>query len=67
MWQNDGKKDVCSWKRTVRRGGGSIMHEHGCQWNWLTVDALTADGSSRTNSEVYSDILSAGIEPNAAK
>ena len=43
---------------------------YGCQWNWVTIisdDVTDADRSSRMNSEVYRDLLSAQIQPNAAK
>jgi len=40
---------------------------YGCQWNWfpLSIDDVTADKSRRMNSEVFGDILSAHIQPNA--
>ncbi len=44
------------------------MGMHGFQsWHWVTGDDVTEDRSSQMNSEVYRDILSAQIQPNAAK
>ncbi len=42
---------------------------YGCQWNWFSVfiDDVTADKSSRMNSEVFWAILSAHIQPNASE
>ncbi len=37
------------------------------QWNGLTGVYVTADRSSRMNSEVFKAILSAHIQPNATK
>uniref|UniRef100_A0A667YPJ5 Transposase n=1 Tax=Myripristis murdjan TaxID=586833 RepID=A0A667YPJ5_9TELE len=56
---------------SVQHGGGSIM-----AWACMTasgtgslvyIDDVTADGSSRMNSDVYRAILSAHIQPNATK
>lgn len=38
---------------------------YGCQWNGLT--GVTADRRHNMKSEVYRSILTAHIEPNAAK
>ncbi len=45
------------------------MSMHGFQWHWVNVfsDDVTEDRSSQKNSEVYRDILSVQIQPNAAK
>ncbi len=46
------------------------MNMHGFQWHWVTdviIDDVTEDRSRRMNSEVHRDILSAQIQPNAAK
>ncbi len=42
---------------------------YGCQWNWFSciIDDVTADKSSRMNSEVFRAILSAHIQPNASE
>ncbi len=42
---------------------------YGCQWNWFSCiyDDVTADKSSRMNSEVFRAILSAHIQPNASE
>ncbi len=42
---------------------------YGCQWNWFSciIDDVTADKSSRMNSEVFRAILSAPIQPNASE
>ncbi len=45
------------------------MSMHGFQWHWVigVIGDVTEDRSSLKNSEVYRDILSAQIQPNAAK
>jgi len=81
LYQNDGKKKV--WRRigtahdpkhttsSVKHGGGSVM-AWACMasngtGSLVFIDDVTKDRSSRMNSEVYRDILSAQIQPNAAK
>uniref|UniRef100_A0A3B5Q0B9 Transposase n=2 Tax=Xiphophorus maculatus TaxID=8083 RepID=A0A3B5Q0B9_XIPMA len=81
LYQNDGKKKV--WRRkgtahdpkhttsSVKHGGGNVMAWACMAFNGtgslVFIDDITADKSSRMNSEVYRDILSAQIQPNAAK
>ena len=46
------------------------MGMYGCRWNGLKlvfIDDVTADRSSKMNSEAYGAILSAHIQPNATK
>ena len=45
------------------------MGMHGFQRHWVMVftDEVTEDRSSRMNSAVFIDLLSAQIQPNAAK
>lgn len=81
LYQNDGKRKV--WRRlgtahdpkhttsSVKHGGGSVM-AWACMASSGTgslvfIDDVTEDRSSRMNSKVYRDILSAQIKPNAAK
>ena len=81
LYQNDGKKKV--WRRigtahdpkhttsSVKHGGGSVM-AWACMasngtGSLVFIDDVTKDRSSQMNSEVYRDILSAQIQPNAAK
>ncbi len=54
------------WNMVEQCDGMSV---HGFQWHWLLVlfDDIVEDRSSRMNSEVYRDILSAQIQLNAAK
>ncbi|CAJ0940112.1 unnamed protein product [Ranitomeya imitator] len=81
LYQNDGKKKV--WRRkgtahdprhttsSVKHGGGNVMAWACMAFNGtgslVFIDDIRADKSSRMNSEVYRDILSAQIQPNAAK
>uniref|UniRef100_A0A8C4S635 Transposase Tc1-like domain-containing protein n=1 Tax=Erpetoichthys calabaricus TaxID=27687 RepID=A0A8C4S635_ERPCA len=81
LYQNDGKKKV--WRRrgtahypkhttsSVKHSGGSVM-----AWVCMAasgtgtlvfIDDVTQDRSSRMNSEVFRDILSAQIQLNAVK
>ena len=81
LYQNDGKRRV--WRRkgtahdpkhttsSVKHGGGSVM-----AWACMAangtgslefIDDVTADKSSRMNSEVFWAILSAHIQPNASE
>ncbi|KAG2467436.1 TCB1 transposase, partial [Polypterus senegalus] len=81
LYQNDGMKKV--WRRggtahypkhttsSVKHGGGSVM-----AWVCMAasgtgtlvfIDNATQDRSSRMNSEVFRDILSAQIQLNAVK
>ncbi|MEE6525044.1 hypothetical protein FKM82_024826 [Ascaphus truei] len=46
-----------AWACMAYHGTGSLVF----------IDDVTEDGSSRMNSEVYRDILSAQIQPNSAK
>ena len=81
LYQNDGKRRV--WRRegtaqdpkhstsSVKHGGGSVM-VWACMaasgtGSLLFIDDVTADKSSRMNSEVFGAILSAHIQPNASK
>lgn len=81
LYQNDGKKKV--WRRigtahdpkhttsSVKHGGGSVMAwaciaSNGTR-SLVFIDDVTKDSSSQMNSEVYRDILSAQIQPIAAK
>lgn len=56
---------------SVKHGGGSVI-AWACMATTGTgslvfIDDVTNDGSSRMNSEVYRNILSAQIQPNASK
>ena len=81
LYQNDGKIRVWGRKGTahdpkhttssVKHGGGSVM-----AWAYMAangtgslvfIDDVTADKSSRMNSEVFRAILSADIQPNASE
>ena len=81
LYQNDGKRRV--WRRegtaqdpkhttsSVKHGGGSVM-AWACMaasgtGSLIFIDDVTADKSSRMNSEVFRAILSAHIQPNASK
>ncbi len=79
LYQNDGKKKV--WRRlgtahdqsiqhhlwnTVERCDGMSMASSGTGL-LLFIDDVTEDRSSRMNSEVYRDKLSAQIQSNSAK
>jgi len=81
LYRNDGKKKV--WRRlgtahdpkhtmsSVKHGGGSVM-----EWarmassgtgSLVFIDDVTEDRSSQMNSEVYRNIMSTQIQPNAVK
>ncbi len=81
MYQTDGKRKVRRKKGTahdpkhttssVKHGGGSVI-----AWACMAangtgplvfIDDVTADRSSRVNSEVFKAIPSAHIQPNATK
>ncbi len=79
LYQSDGKRRV--WRRkgtahdpkhttsSVKHGGGSVM-AWACMaasgtGSLVFIDDVTADKSSRMNSEVFRAILSAHIQPNA--
>uniref|UniRef100_A0A8C5N2V1 Transposase n=1 Tax=Leptobrachium leishanense TaxID=445787 RepID=A0A8C5N2V1_9ANUR len=81
LYQSDGKRRV--WRRkgtahdpkhttsSVKHGGGSVM-AWACKaangtGSLIFIDDVTADKSSRMNSEVFRAILSAHIQPNAAE
>ena len=81
LYQNDGKRRV--WRRkgtahdpkhttsSVKHGGGSVM-VWACMaangtGSLVFIDDVTADKSSRMNSEVFRAILSAHIQPNASE
>uniref|UniRef100_A0A8C5LNK9 Transposase n=1 Tax=Leptobrachium leishanense TaxID=445787 RepID=A0A8C5LNK9_9ANUR len=81
LCQSDGKRRV--WRRkgtahdpkhttsSVKHGGGSVM-AWACMaangtGSLVFIDDVTADKSSRMNSEVFRAILSAHIQPNAAE
>ena len=81
LYQNDGKRRV--WRRegtahdpkhttsSVKHGGGSVM-AWACMaangtGSLVFIDDVTADKSSRMNSEVFRAILSAHIQPNASE
>uniref|UniRef100_A0A8C5PQS4 Transposase n=1 Tax=Leptobrachium leishanense TaxID=445787 RepID=A0A8C5PQS4_9ANUR len=81
LYQSDGKRRV--WRRkgtaqdpkhttsSVKHGGGSVM-AWACMaangtGSLVFIDDVTADKSSRMNSEVFRAILSAHIQPNAAE
>lgn len=81
LYQSDGKRKVWRKKGTahdpkyttssVKHGGGSVI-AWACMATTGTgslvfIDDVTNDGSSRMNSEVYRNILSAQIQPNASK
>ena len=78
LYQNDGKRRI--WRRkgtahdpkhttsSVKDGGGSVM-AWACMaangtGSLVFIDDVTADKSSRMNSEVFQAILSAHIQPN---
>ncbi len=81
LYQSDGKRRV--WRRkgtahdpkhttsSVKHGGGSVMAwacMAACGTGSLVfIDDVTADKSSRMNSEVFRAILSAHIQPNASE
>uniref|UniRef100_A0A8C5MJ28 Transposase n=1 Tax=Leptobrachium leishanense TaxID=445787 RepID=A0A8C5MJ28_9ANUR len=80
LYQSDGKSRV--WRRkgtahdpmhttsSVKHGGGSVMASACMAANGtgsLVFIDVTADKSSRMNSEVFRAILSAHIQPNAAE
>ena len=59
----------CIW--SVKHGGGSVM-ALACMagsgtGSLIFIDDVTNDGSSRMNSEVYRNILSAYVQENASK
>ena len=67
----EGKKWSKATTSSVKHGGGSVM-----AWTCMAangteslvfIDDVTADRSSRMNSEVYRALLSAQIQPNVAK
>ncbi len=81
LYQSDGKRRV--WRRkgtahdpkhttsSVKHGGGSVM-AWACMaasgtGSLVFIDDVTADKSSRMNSEVFRAILSAHIQPNASE
>ncbi len=81
LYQSDGKRRV--WRRkgtahdpkhttsSVKHGGGSVM-AWACMaasgtGSLVFIDDVTADKSSRMNSEVFRVILSAHIQPNASE
>src|SRR4029434_10164871 len=81
LYQNDGKRRV--WRKegtahdlkhttsSVKHGGGSVtawacMAANGTG-SLVFIDDVTADKSSRMNSEVFRAILSAQIQPNASE
>ncbi len=81
LYQSDGKRRV--WRRkgtahdpkhttsSVKHGGGSVM-AWACMaasgtGSLVFIDDVTADKSSRMNSEVFWAILSAHIQPNASE
>ncbi len=81
LYQSDGKRRV--WRRkgtahdpkhttsSVKHGGGSVM-AWACMaasgtGSLVVIDDVTADKSSRMNSEVFRAILSAHIQPNASE
>ena len=81
LYQNDGKRRV--WRKegtaqdpkhttsSVKHGGGSVM-AWACMaangtGSLIFIDDVTADKSSRMDSEVFRAILSAHIQPNASK
>ncbi len=81
LYQSDGKRRV--WRRkgtahdpkhttsSVKNGGGSVM-AWACMaasgtGSLVFIDDVTADKSSRINSEVFQAILSAHIQPNASE
>ncbi len=81
LYQSDGKRRV--WRRkgtahdpkhttsSVKHGGGSVtawacMAASGTG-SLVFIDDVTADKSSRMNSEVFRAILSAHIQPNASE
>ncbi len=81
LYQSDGKRRV--WRRkgtahdpkhttsSVKHGGGGVM-AWACMaasgtGSLVFIDDVTADKSSRMNSEVFRAILSAHIQPNASE
>ena len=56
---------------SVKHGGGSVMAwtcvASGGTGSFVFIDDVTEDKSSRMNSAVFRDMLSAQIEPNTAK
>uniref|UniRef100_A0A8C5LTA8 Transposase n=1 Tax=Leptobrachium leishanense TaxID=445787 RepID=A0A8C5LTA8_9ANUR len=82
LYQSDGKRRVWRRKGTahdpkhttssVKRGGGGSVMAWACMaangtGSLVFIDDVTADKSSRMNSEVFRAILSAHIQPNAAE
>ncbi|TKS81341.1 Transposable element [Collichthys lucidus] len=81
LYQSDGKRRVWRKKGTahdpkhttssVKHGGGSVM-AWACMaangtGSLLLIDDVTADKSSRMNSEVFRAIVSVHIQPNASE
>ena len=81
LYQSDGKAKVWRKKGTahdpkhtsssVKHGGGNVM-AWACMaasgtGSFIFIDDVTDDGSSRMNSEVYRNILSANLRRNAFK
>ncbi|KAG2464485.1 TCB1 transposase, partial [Polypterus senegalus] len=81
LYQNDGKKKVWRRRGTVhypKHTTSSVKHGEGRVMVWVCmaasgtgtlvfIDDMTQDRSSRVNSEVFRDILSAQIQLNAVK
>ena len=81
LYQSDGKAKV--WRKkgsahdpkhtssSVKHGGGSVM-AWACMaasgvGSLIFIDDVTHDGSSRMNSEVYKNIMSANLGRNVSK
>ena len=81
LYQSDGKAHV--WRKkgsandpkhtssSVKHGGGNVMF-WACMaasgtGSLICIDDVTHDGSSKMNSEVYRNILSANLKKNASK
>lgn len=81
LYQSDGKRRVWRRKGTAhdpKHTTSSVKHDGGSVMAWacmaangtgslVFIDDVTADKSSRMNSEVFRAILSAHIQPNASE
>ena len=72
MWRKKGSAhDPKHTSSSVKLGGGSVV-AWACMaasgvGSLIFIDDVTHDGSSRMNSEVYKNILSANLQRNASK
>lgn len=72
MWRREGKSRDPEQTVTFVQHGGSCVMAWACMAasgtvSVLFIDDVTADNSSKINSEVYRDLLSSHIQPNNRK